>query len=275
MLPTPQPIPAARARVIPAPLVRRWRRCQRSEQGPRAKRPHSLALCSRFSSVCSCPVSRFRVPGRQSLVSLRHPLRSLCPPRALCKVLSFSPVQYRPGVPPSDTRQIIRWIHSRGLPNYLEHPTITGAVSISEASPQIQILLRRDSPDGPSLRLAKHRFTHDSSSPSLVFLFQTGSANAKPAGQPPRAKFGFQFESRLRRQHFQRAAHDHNQVPTFHMPSHLFDCIRIQWDRHSCLSPSFPLFFAASSSFSFSLIFHVERDRNVCPTTFHIHSHAP
>src|SRR5580704_1446304 len=48
------------------------------------------------------------------------------------------------------------------------------------------------------------------------------------------------------------------------MPLHTFDRLRIKGDRHSCLSPSFFIY----------LMFREETDKNVCPTAFHIRSHA-
>ena len=226
--PTPPPIPAAGARVFQALPVHRSRCSRRSEQNPRAKRRQTLALCTRFSSVCSYLVSRFLVPGRQSLVSLLRPPRTLRTPRPLYKILSFSPPQNRPIIPPSDPPQIIRGIHRRRLTDCLQHPAITGAVSIRKASPQIQVLRRRDSPNGQSFRLTKHRFAHDASSPTPVFLFQAGSADANRAGQSPRTKRGFQFAGRSRCQHFQRAADHHKQVSALRMPNHALNRLRIK-----------------------------------------------
>src|SRR5580693_6717975 len=59
------------------------------------------------------------------------------------------------------------------------------------------------------------------------------------------------------------------------MPRHALQRFRIKWSRRSCLSPSFSFFFSSSFCIFSGLFSDAQTDRNVCPTTFHIHSHAP
>jgi len=126
---------------------------------------------------------------------------------------------------------------------------------------------RRNSPDDPRLGLTKHRFSHDPSRPSSPFFFEPRCTNANFARQHVSQKRGFQQARRSLRQHLQRAAHNHNQVPAFCMPRHALHRLRIEWDRHSCLTLSFCIFSCLNS--------RAQTARKVCPTTFHIHWHAP
>src|SRR5580692_5563146 len=172
--PTPPSAPAVRVRQDSASSVRwtrRERRPRRSAAHHHATRPrtHVLRIRLFLSERPSFPESRLN-PRRLQLVLTF--VRSLCPLRALCKILFFCPQENWPIISKRDTRQIARRIHRRGLSDRLEHPLVTRSVSIREASPQIQLQLRCDSPNSPRFRLAKHRFAHDSPSPAAGALFQ-------------------------------------------------------------------------------------------------------
>src|SRR5271168_4989018 len=146
----PPQTPAARLpRDSPSPprwprRERRPPRCAALRHATRS-RTHVLRIRLYLFERCSCPESRLSTRGLQLMFTLVRPvcpLRSLCP---LCKILSFSPPQHRPLIPPSNPRQIARRIHRRRLSDHIEHPLVTRTVSIRKASPQIQILCRSDS----------------------------------------------------------------------------------------------------------------------------------
>ena len=262
----PLQIPPARARQdSPSPVqwLRHQRRLHRPAAHRRAMRACIHVLCIRLCLFerCSCPESRLSPRRLQLAFLLVQSLRALC---SLCKCFFFAPPQNGPLISPSNSRQIVRRIHRRGLSNGVEHPLIVRAISIRKASLRIQTQLGCDSPDGPRLRFAKHGLSHDASSPAARVLFQACSTNPNLCRQSAFSKLGFQPTSRFLCQRLKCPTHNHNLVSALRMPRDTFDRLRIKWDRHSCLSPSFFIY----------LMFREETDRNVCPTAFHIRSHA-